>query len=505
MAENKESLNEKKEFQLELAKYLAEKDFIYGPEPELYSPMAGFYSYGLLGKAMKNNLENTIRKVFIKNGFFEMEFPLISPEIIWKASGHLDGFNDPVISCSKCNSSFRADKLIEEQTGIAADSFKDEQLIETIKEKEVTCPSCKGRFNLEIKRHSLMMKTTIGRDIVAYNRPETATTTYLPFKRYAQFFRQKLPFTVFQIGKAFRNEISPRQHLLRQREFTQAESQMFLSKEMKQNFELFEDIKKIKLPLWTEEMQKTEKKWIEITVEDAIKNKVLKNKAYAWNLWLSYEILTSAGIPKDKIRFRQHWSDEKAFYSDDTWDLEILLNSFGWVEMVGISDRTNYDLNQHAKFSKQELNVRLENGEKIVPDVIEIAFGVDRPFYALLDLAFFRREDAQRTVLSLPYNIVPIQIGLLPLLKKDNLPEKAKEIMKELDDYRVYYDETASIGKRYSRLDAIGVPFCITVDHQTLEDNTVTIRERDSLKQIRIKISELNEKLKSFFKDGFKE
>lgn len=482
---------QKKDFQLELAKYLAEKDFVYGPEPEMYSPIAGFYSYGLVGKEMKNKLEQTIRNVFTRNNFYEVEFPLITPEIIWEASGHLKGFNDPIIICSKCKASFRADKLIEEQTGIAADHFDNPKLIEAIKEHEINCPSCKGRFNLDIQRQSLMMKTTIGRDIVAYNRPETATTTYLPFKHYVNFFRGKLPFTVFQIGKAFRNEISPRQHLLRQREFTQAESQMFLSKEMKIDFAWFENVKEVEMPLWTEEMQKSDEKWNFISLQDAMDKKYLKNKAYAWNLWLSYEVLTSIGIPKEKIRFRQHHSDERAFYSDDTWDLEVELNSFGWVEMVGISDRTNYDLTQHAKFSKQELTVRTEDGKVFTPDVIEVAFGVDRPYYALLDLAFFRREDAQRTVLSLPPKIAPIQIGLFPLLKKDGLPEKAKEVQNELKGFRVYYDEAGSIGKRYSRLDAIGVPFCITVDHDSLKDNSVTVRERDSLKQERIKISEL--------------
>ncbi|MFA6064530.1 MAG: glycine--tRNA ligase [archaeon] len=485
-------IKEKKDFQLELAKYLAEKDFVYGPEPELYSPVAGFYSYGLVGKAMKNNLEQTIRNVFTRNNFFEVEFPLITPEIIWEASGHLKGFNDPIIICSKCKASFRADKLIEETTGIAADHFDNGKLIDTIKEKEINCPTCKGRFNLDIQRQSLMMKTIIGKDTVAYNRPETATTTYLPFKHYVNFFRGKLPFTVFQIGKAFRNEISPRQHLIRQREFTQAESQMFLSKEMKIDFEWFENIKETELPLWTEEMQKSEKTWKFISLASAMEQKYLKNKAYAWNLWLSYEIMTQMGIPKEKIRFRQHHTDERAFYSDDTWDLEVETNSFGWVEMVGISDRTNYDLTQHSKYSKTELTVRTEDGKVFIPDVIEVAFGVDRPYYALLDLAFLRREtDAQRTVLSLPAKIAPIQVGIFPLIKKDGLPEKAKEIVTTLKGFRTYYDEAGSIGKRYSRLDAIGVPFCITIDHETLKDNCVTVRERDSLKQERVKITEL--------------
>ncbi len=501
------NLLKKQELQVDLAKYLAEKDFIYGPEPELYSPVSGFYSYGLIGKAMKNNVENQIRQVFIKNNFFEVEYPIVSPEIVWKASGHADGFNDPVIICSKCKCSFRADKLIEEKTGIGADSMKDNELINAIKEHEVLCPNCNGRFNLEIERQSLMMRTTIGTNILAYNRPETATTTYLPFKRYAQFFRNKLPFCVFQIGKAFRNEISPRQHLLRQREFTQAEAQLFLSKEQKNNFELFDSVKDKTLPLWTEEMQKKEQTHKEFKLEEIIKNKILKNKAYAWALLLAYDVFLAVGIPKEKIRFRQHHSDEKAFYADDAWDLEIQLNSFGWTECCGVHDRTTYDLTQHAKFSKQDLSIRLESGEKIVPDVIEIAFGVDRPFFAILDLAFFRRDtDAKRTVLSLPYKIAPIQIGILPLMKKDGLSEKAIEIKKILEnDFRIYYDESGSIGKRYSRLDAIGVPFCITIDHDTLKDETLTIRERDSLKQIRIKSSELNIKLKSFFEKGFSE
>ena len=497
MAQDKKKADEKAGFQLDLAKYLSEKDFVYGPEPELYTPVAGFYSYGLVGKAMKNNIENTIRKVFTQNNFYEVEYPLVTPEIVWKASGHLDGFNDPVILCSKCKSSFRADKLIEEQPGIAADSFNDEKLIATIKEHGVTCPSCKGRFNLEILRHSLMMKTTIGRDTVAYNRPETATTTYLPFKHYVTFFRGKLPFTVFQIGKAFRNEISPRQHLLRQREFVQAEAQMFLSEEMKKDFPLFDEVKKETLPFWTESLQKANKSPEPMTLEDAINKHVLKNKAYAWSILLAYRVFSALGIPAEKMRLRQHHSDEKAFYADDAWDLEIELNSFGWTECCGIHDRTTYDLTQHAKFSKQELTVRIEEtGKTIVPHVIEIAFGVDRPFYALLDLAFFRREqDAQRTVLSLPPRIAPIQVGVFPLIKKDGLPEKAKEVLKALKGLRCYYDEAGSIGKRYSRLDAIGVPFCVTIDHDSLKDGAVTIRERDSLKQTRVKITELACKL----------
>lgn len=500
--------DERKGFQFELATYLADQDFVYGPEPELYTPMAGFYSYGLLGKALKNKVEDKIREVFVGHGFFEMEFPLISSEIVWKASGHLDGFSDPVISCSKCKSSFRADKLVEEETGKEISGAKDKDLLAAIKKNGIKCPNCKGRLEWEIIRHSLMMKTIVGRDTVAYNRPETATTTYLPFKRYVQFFRGKLPFTVFQIGKAFRNEVSPRQHLLRMREFTQAEAQIFIGREQKQSFPPFKEVENEFLPLWSEHLQKEGKTPERVSLKSALKKNFLRNEAYSWALLLAYKVFLAMGIPKEKMRFRQHHSNERAFYADDAWDLEIELNSFGWTECCGVHDRTTYDLSQHAKFSKQKLVVRAEDGKETVPDVIEIAFGVDRPFYALLDLAFFKRKgDEKRTVLSLPPSMAPIDVGVFPLIKKDGLPEKAREVLEELkgSGIRTYYDDAGSIGKRYSRLDAGGVPFCVTIDHNTLKDDSVTIRERDSLKQTRVKIRELRATLEKFLSEGFAE
>jgi len=315
-----------------------------------------------------------------------------------------------------------------------------------------------------------------------------------------------LPFTVFQIGKAFRNEISPRQHLLRMREFTQAEAQIFISKEQKQNFLPFKEVEKEQLPLWSEQLQKSSKAPEIVSLASALKNNYLKNQAYAWSLLLAYKVFLAMGIPKEKMRFRQHHSNERAFYADDAWDLEIELNSFGWTECCGVHDRTTYDLTQHAKFSKQKLVVRTEDGKEIVPDVIEIAFGVDRPFYALLDLAFSKRkEDEKRTVLSLPPSMAPIDAGVFPLIKKDGLPEKAKEVLVALkgSGIRTYYDDAGSIGKRYSRLDAGGIPFCITIDHDSLKDNSVTIRERDSLKQTRVKITALREMLQKFLEQGF--
>ncbi len=482
----------KPEFADRLTAYLREKGFVYGPEPEIYGGVSGFYSYGPLGKRLKNNLEEIIRKHFNTQGFYEVEFPIVTPAIVWKASGHLEGFNDPLILTEDGKESYRADKLIEEMAGIQADHMKDEELLKTLREKNIKSPTGK-KLAMKIERHSLMMRTSIGRDTEAYNRPETATTTYLPFKNYMKFFRDTLPFGVFQIGKAFRNEISPRQHLLRCREFTQAESQTILFPEMKQKWEKFEEAKSDMMPLWTEEMQKSGKEPKETSLQEAIEKKILKNRAYAWHLNVALRMVLDFGIPRKNIRLRQHHSDEKAFYSDDTWDIEVQLRSFGWAEVCGISDRTNYDLQQHAKFSKQKLVSRTLEGKDEVPHVIEIAFGVDRPFFALLDLAYDEREeDEQRTLLRLPPHTAPIQVGVFPLVKKDGLAQKAEEIYGALAKrFLCVYDESGSIGRRYSRLDAAGTPFCITVDYDTMKDDTVTVRERDSMKQERRKVSEL--------------
>ena len=484
-------MSSKENFAEKLTKYLQDKGFVYGPEPEIYGGIAGFYTYGPLGKRLKNNVESIIRKTFNSKGFFEIEYPIVSPKEVWKASGHLDGFNDPVILTEDKKESYRVDKLIEEQTGIQADSFSDEKLLETIQEKKIKAPNGK-KLLMKIERYSLMMKTTIGRDTEAYNRPETATTTYLPFKNYLNFFRDKLPFGVFQIGKAFRNEISPRQHLLRSREFTQAESQTFLFPEMKNNWPGYEEDKKDILPLWTEEAQKKEQEPKDTSLEDALKKKILQNQAYAYHLNLSYKLFKAFGIPKKNIRLRQHHSDEKAFYSDDTWDIEVKLNSYGWTEICGISDRTNYDLTQHQKYSKEKLTARTLEGKEEIPHVIEIAFGVDRPFFSLLDMHYSEREDEKRILLTLPAKIAPIQLGIFPLVKKDGLAEKAKEIKKKLEEkFLCIYDEGGSIGRRYSRQDAIGTPFGITIDYDSIKDETVTLRERNSMKQERVKISEI--------------
>ena len=238
--------------------FIQEAGFIWGPSPEIYGGLAGFYTYGPIGKLLKNKVENSVRQIFNAYGFREIEGPTILPDIVWKASGHLDTFKDRLIKCKNCKAVFRADKLIEENLDISADSFSDDKILKLIREKKIKCPSCKNNFESKIEKQSLMMKTQVaGQD--ASLRPETATATYLPFLRFYNFFRKKLPFTVFQIGKAYRNEISPRQNVVRGREFTQAEAQIFIDPEQKNSWQEYEKIKKEKLPLWDYRLQKVNK------------------------------------------------------------------------------------------------------------------------------------------------------------------------------------------------------------------------------------------------------
>ncbi|MBI2671342.1 glycine--tRNA ligase [Candidatus Woesearchaeota archaeon] len=478
-------------FLKELHAFMQSKGFVYGPFPEIYGGIAGFYAYGPLGKLLKNKVENSVRSLFFKNGFRELECPTVLPDIVWEASGHLKTFSDKTVECSKCKSIFRSDKLIEEFTNRETAGLKNSELLKEI--KKIKCPNCQSNFKEEIKDYSLMMKTEVAGKAFSL-RPETATVTYLPFKRLNEYFR-KLPFAVFQIGKAYRNEISPRQHLLRCREFTQAEAQLFIDPKEKNNWEKYEIVKKEKLPLYTGNHQEKNLKLEKISLEDAIKHKHIKTKAYAWCLFLAYNQFISMGIPKDKIRIRQHLEQERAFYADDAWDIEIKLSSFGFVEVCGVHDRTDYDLKKHSEFSKQDLVATREDGTKFIPHILEIAFGTDRPSFALMDLFYEKKEEKEgKSMFKVPYHMAPIDVAVFPLMKKDKLPEFAEKIKILLEnEFVVDYDESGSIGKRYLRAAESGTPYCITIDYESLEKNDITIRDRDTEKQIRIKVSELKE------------
>ncbi|MBN1792436.1 glycine--tRNA ligase [Candidatus Woesearchaeota archaeon] len=488
-----------KESVSELVSFLQRKGFVWGPEPEIYGGIAGFYTYGPLGKLLKNNVENMIRKTFGAEGFFEVECPIVMERKVWEASGHLSGFSDAVVTCSKCNAVFRLDHLLGDYPETR--HFKEpKEFLDFIAKHKVKCTSCGSDFKQEVKKHDLMMRTTIGMDTEAYNRPETATTTYLPFLRYQEYFRKKPTFGVFQIGKAFRNEISPRQHVVRGREFTQAEAQFFIKKELKNNFDQFKAVENDELPLWDYKAQEKAEPVKKLSLKEALVKGCFKSQAYAWAINLAFKFFRNIGIPEENIRMRQHFPDEKAFYADDAWDVEVKTKSFGWVEMCGVHDRTDYDLTQHAKFSGTELMAYdEETKEKYVPHVLEIAFGSDRPTFAILDTFYDQKSvDEGKTTLKIPYKMSPIPVAVFPLMKKPELAERAERIYDSLNkEFVCVYDESGAIGRRYLRAAEAGTAYCITVDYETLEgEETVTLRDRDTEKQKRVKTSELRDLLR---------
>ncbi|MCF2138320.1 MAG: glycine--tRNA ligase [Candidatus Thorarchaeota archaeon] len=469
------------------------RGFFWGPSPEIYGGSSGFYDLGPLGKLLKNRLESRIRSAFVRSNFWEVECPTVSPAIVWKASGHLEGFIDPVTKCTKCGQAFRADTLIEEQAPDAhIKGLSVEELTEKIKELGITCPTCKSELG-PVQQYNLMLKTRVGLDTEAYLRPETATTTYLLFKRLLTFFRDRLPGSVFQIGKAYRNEISPRQGMLRLREFTQVEGQIFLLDSHENDWPQFDTIADETMPIVPYQVQESgEDKVVTMTMKDALKKKHFQTPAYAWCVYLAYSIFRDMGFTDDMLRLRQHLPTERAHYAADAWDVEIHTRSFGWVECCGIHDRGNYDLTRHQEYSKEKLSVKVDK-KPVVPNVLEIAFGVERPLYCLIDNAYVAGEDRGTAWLKFPPEVAPIQVAVFPLMGKPELMGPATEIYNKIleSGFITYFDKSGSIGKRYRRQDEIGTPFCITIDYQTIEDGTATIRDRDSMEQVRVAVDDL--------------
>jgi len=473
------------------------RGFIWGPSPEIYGGLAGFYSYGPAGMALKNNILNLFRRELRYFGFGEVECPTIMPEIVWSASGHLERFIDPVLKCKNCSTIYRVDKFLQENLpDLMIDGLSIEEMEKLIRKHELNCPKCESAFS-KIEEYNLMLKTSVGNNVTAYLRPETATTTYLLFNRLDQDARRQYPIKVFQFGKAYRNEISPRQGVLRMRAFDQFELQMFISKHQEMESEDFEEIKHSTLPLLDWKLQE---KGIGapkfISLDKAISDKILKKPAYAYCLYIGYYLTKILGIPEGVIRLRQHSINERAHYADDAWDLEIKTRQFGWVEICGIHDRTDYDLRRHGEFSKQNFEVSMGDDPKIkeVPQVLEIAFGIDRILYTLLETSFNVEEG--RIILKLNPILAPNTVAVFPLVRnKENIRNLALNIHRELLKNRIgsFFDAAGSIGKRYRRQDELGTKWCITIDYESLEDNTVTIRERDSMEQTRIKISNISQ------------
>jgi glycyl-tRNA synthetase len=475
---------------------IAKKRGLIFPSSEIYGGLSGFFDYGNVGVLLKRKIENSWREFFVKSEekIFEVETSLIMHERVWEASGHLKGFIDPITQCKKCNSFYRADNLIEEILGKFVEGLKPEELTKIIKENDLKCPRCKGELS-EVKIFNLMLSTNIGPATgnTAYLRPETAQGIFVNFKNLLVSTRASLPFGIAQIGKSYRNEISPRQWLIRLREFTQMEIEYFFNPNKIEIPD--ENLLGTRIKILTREAQKEKNpKEIEIKAGEAVEKGILPNKMMAYFLAKEFLWYQSLGIPKEALRFRHMLPEETPHYSKGNFDLEIKFD-FGWKEVVGNAYRSDYDLSSHMKHSGENFEV-VDDGKKIIPHVIEPSFGMERTIYAVLLYSFKEGKDRGWSWFAFPPKIAPFSLGVFPLVSRDGLPEKAREVYLELKkDFDVFYDEAGSIGKRYARADEIGTSYGITIDYQTLKENTVTIRDRDSTKQVRVELKNLKELL----------
>ena len=470
-----------------MMKLALERGF-YFPSCEVYGDaQAGFWEYGPSGVMLKNKfLELWRRELIRRDQMMEIDGSQIMSQSVFEASGHLSSFADPLIKCTKCGLTFRADRLISEVAGVNIPESADlEDFDKAILENNITCTKCKGTFE-KTRKFNMMFKVEIGPSgEPAYLRPETCQSIFVDFPRIFKTMRGKLPLGIAQVGKSFRNEIAPRQSLLRLREFYQAEIEVFCNPHKLSEIEGFSEIENTILRIQLDSEIK------EMTCKEAVETKTIPNKFVAYYLGLLSEFYEKTGIDMKKSRFRKLGEKEKAFYAEVAFDFEVS-TTIGWLELVACNYRSDYDLSSHAKKSKEKFEV-MDDEQKVLPHVFEISMGIDRSLYTILEHCLHEDKENERTVLSLKPYLSPVHIGVLSLVKKDGLKEKTDEIFLHLKRKAdAFLDHSGAIGRRYRRLDEIGAPFAITIDHQTLEDHTVTLRERDSMKQNRIKISELD-------------
>ena len=471
----------------EVMKLALERGF-YFPSCEVYSDAnAGFWEYGPSGVSLKNKfLELWRRELIRRDGMMEIDGSQIMSKSVFEASGHLGNFADPIIKCTKCNSTYRADRTIAEITNIEIPESADlEEFDNAILENKIKCPKCKGDFGTT-KKFNMMFKVGIGpQEEEAYLRPETCQSIFVDFPRLFKTMRGKLPLGIAQVGKSFRNEIAPRQSLLRLREFYQAEIEVFCNPKKLNDVEKFTEIENTTIRI------QTDSEPISMTCKEALESGTVPNKFVAYYLGILTEFYEKTGIDISKSRFRKLGDKEKAFYAEVAFDFEVE-TTIGWLELVACNYRADYDLSSHAKMSKEKFEV-MDNDEKVLPHVFEISMGIDRSLYTILEHSLKKDQEHERMVLSLKPYLSPIHVGILSLVKKDGLKEKTDEIFLNIKrKYDAFLDHSGAIGRRYRRLDEIGAPFAITVDHQTLEDNTVTIRKRDSMEQSRVDISKID-------------
>ncbi|MBI2141169.1 glycine--tRNA ligase [Candidatus Woesearchaeota archaeon] len=483
----------------EMATFCKRKGFVY-QNSEIYGGMSGFFDYGPLGVELKNNIKHEWWKAHVRSraDVVGIDGSIITHPKVWEASGHVANFTDIMARCGKCGNSTRADHLVEDKTKAATAGMNAQQLQEAIAKNKIKCPRC-GSDQLKIAQpFNLMFKTTVGpsegKEAEAYLRPETAQLIFANFKLVQENARMKLPFGIAQIGKAFRNEISPRDFLFRCREFEQMEIEYFVHPNKIEKCPYVEEFYSHDLNVLTSEMQK---KKDEQHKKMKVKEMLDKKLILPWHAyWLAFEHnwFVGLGAKSENLRIRQHVKEEKSHYATDTWDLEYNF-PFGWKELEGTSNRSDYDLQQHIKASGKDLSYfDPETSAKVVPHVVaEPSLGVDRTFLVFLFDAYEYDSKRENIVLHLNPKLAPIKIAVFPLLSnKEELVAAAKKIYDELrQDFSCFYDENASIGRRYARMDEVGTPFCVTFDFDSLKDHAVTIRDRDTTKQARVKIKEL--------------
>jgi glycyl-tRNA synthetase len=492
-------MSEKKLTIEQLATFCKQKGFVF-QAGEIYGGLAGFFDFGPLGVELKNNLKQKYWKDFVhkREDIVGQDGAIITNPKVWKASGHVDGFADLILTTKETKTKLRADHFIEETLNIPGDSLTAEDINALVKEHKLTY---NGEEFEEVKDFNLMFSTQVGASVTknstAYLRPETAQSIFPNFRLIQETSRKQLPFGITQIGKAYRNEISPRDFVFRCREFEQIEMEYFFHPETSCSLLSEKELQTTVLFLSAEAQEKDSTEMVEITIKELLdQGKLIDYHAY-WLATFYNWFVESLGFNNKHLRIREHTKTELSHYSKATMDIDYLY-PMGYKEMFGLANRGNFDLSQHQQYSKTKMEIFDEaTKSKIIPHVIEPSLGLERFMMAVLYEAYREDESRGNIVLSLPPILSPIQVGVFPLMNKEELTLKAREIFNDLldQDIKVIYDKSGSVGKRYARSDEIGIPFCVTIDYESIEDgelkDTVTIRDRESTSQKRVRVDEL--------------
>ena len=486
----------------DISTFCKKKGFVF-QSAEIYGGSSGFFDYGPLGVELKNNIKNHWWKRFVQSrpDVVGIDGSLISNEKIWEASGHLTGFSDLLVECVKCGKNHRADHLVEDAIKKPMDGIEAEEINNLIKKHQIKCPNCKGDFK-ESKSFNLMFPVQVGadktKDSTYYLRGETAQMIFSIYKNIIDTARVKLPFGIAQIGKAFRNEISPRDFIFRVREFEQMEIEFFIKPEETKCQFLESKHKNFKFNFLSESNQNQNVEEKEVKMSDLISDKLL-GEWHAYWLTESFQWFLHIGIKKENLRIRQHMADELSHYSSVTFDIEYHY-PLGWKEIHGNANRGQFDLKQHMEHSKKSMEIHdQETNTKMIPRVIEPSWGVERTFLTAIIDSYVDDEKRGNIVLKLNPKIAPIKLAVFPLVNKLN--DNAKEVYDLLkEDFVSTFDKGGSVGRRYARADEQGIPYCITFDFDSLEDKSVTIRDRDTTEQIRVKIEDLTIKISNLLK-----